>query len=102
MSRPLKLKKDQFDENQLDIEPEEREVYGDPEDDDPPNGTILAGKVSAIWATQSAKGDLMLVTVFRAEGNERKLAKYNDLAIFERLVFTPKAAFRYQPFLRLF
>ena len=102
MSRPLKLKGSQFNPDALDIEPEQREGFGDPENDDPPKGTVLAGKITRIWATQSRNGDLMFVTIFRAEGNKKKLAQYNDLAIFERITFTPKAAFRYQPFLRLF
>jgi hypothetical protein len=102
MSRTLKLKKGQFDEAALDVEPEEREGYGDPENDDPPKGTILKGSVTRIWATQSSKSDLMLVVIFRAAGNKGDLEQYNDLAIFERVTFTPKAAFRYQPFLRLF
>jgi hypothetical protein len=40
--------------------------------------------------------------IWEAEGNKGDNEQYNGLGIFDNVTFTPKAAFRYMPFLKLF
>lgn len=97
----LKVGKE-FDEAALDVEWDEREDFTEYDGEQPPRGTILKGKIKRAWYTISSNGNPMLKVIFEAEGNKGELKQYNGLGVWDNITFTPKAAFRYGPFLQLF
>src|SRR5215469_231383 len=68
----------------------------------PPEGTILRGYVSKMWATETQGGDHMLKVLWVADENEGDLEEYNGLAVWENLVMTTAAKFKWAPFFSLF
>jgi hypothetical protein len=99
----VKLKGDDlgaFDPDELDVEWSESD-YQDYTGEQPPTGTTLRGGIKKIWWTFTAAEDPMIKALWVAEGNTGALAEYNGLPIWENIVFTPKAAFKYGPFLQI-
>jgi hypothetical protein len=64
----------------------------------PPNGTVLKFRLVKLFSTESGNGDFMLKDILVAEES----GEYDGLTIFDNIVFTEKAAFRYQPFMAAF
>jgi len=67
-----------------------------------PRNTILAGYAKKMWVKKSDSGHLQVVNLFIADDNAGDKAVYNGMAIFDRVTFTPKAAFHYKPWLTAF
>lgn len=98
-----KLKGDdlgKFDIDELDVEWSDSD-YGDYEGEQPPTGTVLRGGIKKMWWTFTSNEDPMIKALWVADGNTGKLAEYNGLTVWDNIVFTPKAAFRYGPFLQV-
>lgn len=93
---------DEFKTDDLDVEYNEDGGYQEYEGEIPPRGAILAGRVKRVWYTISSNDNPMLKVIWEAEGNKGDSKKFDGLGIFDNVTFTPKAAFRYMPFLKLF
>lgn len=66
----------------------------------PPKNTMLEGQIKKIWAVVAkSSGNYMFKVLFEAEDNKGDKAKYNGLSIWENVVWTPGAKFKWQPFL---
>lgn len=96
----LKLSKNDFDVKELDVEWSEDD-FEDYDGEQPPTGTVLRGVIKKIWWTYTQADETpMLKVLWTAKGNKGDLAEYNGLPIWDNIVFSPKAAFRYGPFLQ--
>jgi hypothetical protein len=95
----VKLSRDEFDVDALDVEWEESE-FADYEGEIPPTGTMLLARVKKAWWTESSNGNSMIKALVVAEGNEDDLEDFNGLPTWDNITFVPSAAFRYGPFLR--
>lgn len=97
----LTLANDAFNIDALD-EAEVSDDYVEYDGPVAPKNTILAGHLKKLWASQSKNGDLMLTNLFIADGNEGDKKQYNGMPLFDRVTFTPKAKFHWQPWLSAF
>jgi hypothetical protein len=97
----LKLDDDVFDATELDVEYEDRD-FSEYDGEIPRSGTILNGQIKKVWFTISQNDNPMFRVLTEAQGNEGDSAEFNGLGVWDNVTFTPKAAFRYQPFLALF
>lgn len=100
MAEKMKLTKSEFNVDELDVEWEESD-FESYDGELPPTGTILRGNVKKLWWTYTTNEDSMLKVLWVAGGNEGDLEEYNGLPVWENIVFTPKAAFKYGPFLQV-
>jgi hypothetical protein len=100
-----KLKWDDFDDEELDA------VEYDPDKDSgftpydgpiPPSNTILAGTVKKAWSTKSKAGKPMIKVLWEASGNEGDKKIYNGLPIWDYIVLSKEAVFKWKPFLAAF
>lgn len=98
----LKLTDDDLDARDLeDAEYEESEDYSY-DGPEPPVGTILPGYIKKMWWTWTQEkedgsgGDGMIVVLFVAD---ETAGKYEGCVIWERIVLTKAAKFRWAPFL---
>jgi hypothetical protein len=98
----LKLSDDVFNEKELDVEYEDRGDFNEYDGDIPSSGTILSGVIKRLWFSISQNDNPMFRVLVEAQGNTGDEAVYNGLGVWDNVTFTPKAAFRYQPFLALF
>lgn len=96
----LKLSKSDFDVDELDVEWSESD-YQDYTGKQPPTGTVLRGGIQKMWWTYTANDDPMIKMLWVAAGNTGETAEYNGLPVWDNIVFTPKAAFKYGPFLQV-
>jgi hypothetical protein len=97
----MKLTKDEFDVDELDIEyegPQFERYTGEI----PKNNTILTFRVTKAWWLLNDDNESQMKLLMIAEGNDGQLKEYNGLPIWETLTWTPKNARRYQPFLMNF
>jgi hypothetical protein len=97
----MKLKDDEFDTDELDVEyegPQFERYHGDI----PKTGTILTGRVTKAWWLINDNDESQMKLMIVAEGNDGQLKEYNGLPTWETLTWTPKNARRYQPFLMNF
>jgi hypothetical protein len=97
----LQLDDDVFNMDELD-EAEVSEDYVKYDGPVAPKNTILAGHLKKVWTSRSTAGNLMLVNLFIAEGNAGDKAKFNGMPLFDRVTFTPKARFHWDPYLAAF
>jgi hypothetical protein len=94
----MKLKDDEFDTDELDVEyegPQFERYHGDI----PKTGTILTARVTKAWWLMNDNDESQMKLLAIAEGNDGQLKEYNGLPTWETLTWTPKNARRYQPFL---
>jgi len=97
----LKLGRDDFDINELDVEWEDSD-YATYDGDIPPNGTTLSGHIKKMWWSYTSEEKPMLKVLFVARDNEGDEKEFDGLPVWENITFTPSAAFRYGPFLEAF
>jgi hypothetical protein len=101
------------DVSDIDVKLLEETEYDDTEfssyeGDIPPENTVLTGYVNKMWWLRTAKKpdgtgeDPMIKVLWIAAENEGDLEQYNGLPIWENLVLTPGAKFRWGPFLDVF
>lgn len=99
----VKLKAEElgnFDVDELDVEWTDSD-FEDYDGEQPPTGTTLRGGIKKMWWTFTANEDPMIKALWVAADNHGSLAEYNGLPVWENIVFTPKAAFKYGPFLQV-
>jgi hypothetical protein len=101
MATKLKLGKDEFDPDELDVEWNDDDDFETYDGEQPPTGTVLRGYVKKLWWTYTSAEVPMVKVLWQASGNVGDLEEYNGLPVWENLVFTPKAAFKYGPFLQV-
>jgi hypothetical protein len=97
----MKLKDDEFDTDELDVEyegPQFERYTGEI----PKNNTILTFRVTKAWWLINENDESQMKLLAVAEGNDGELKEYNGLPMWETLTWTPKNARRYQPFLMNF
>lgn len=73
--------------------------YAKYEGPQPPKDMMLSGEIKKVWATRSSAGNKMFKVLFEASGNTGEREKYNGLAVWENVVWTPSSKFKWQPFL---
>jgi hypothetical protein len=84
------------------MEDEEYEEGGDfapYEGPQPPKNTLLSGDIKKVWVVSSQAGNRMFKVLWEAARNTGDKEKYNGLAIWENVVWTTPAKFKWQPFL---
>jgi hypothetical protein len=92
-----------FDVDELDVDYDERDDIIEYDGPQPKSRMELPGRIKNMWYTRSSNGNPMFKLVFEAEtAGNRELGAYDGCPIWDNIVFTPGAAFRYQPFLTLF
>lgn len=90
-----------FDPDELDVEWDDTDDYEPYDGELPKTGTLLSGYVKKMWWTFSSNDNAMIKVLWIADGNTGKTAEFNGLPVWDQIVFTPKAAFRYGPFLQV-
>ena len=105
MAQKLKLSKDEFNPDELDVEIEDND-YDDYTGPPPPNNTMLIFRIKKMWWTYTQpdadKNEFpMIKAIVTAEqgSDDDDTAQYDGLTIWDNLTFKASAAFRYQPFL---
>jgi hypothetical protein len=90
-----------FDPDELDVEWSDNDDYEPYDGELPKSNILLRGYCKKMWWTFSSNDNAMIKVLWVAEGNTGKTEEFNGLPIWDQIVFTPKASFRYGPFLQV-
>jgi hypothetical protein len=96
----LRMDDDEFNVDELDeAEYDEENQFQPYTGPTPPNNTILPGRIKKAWWTFTQNDDRMMKVVFEAD---EYAGKYKDCPVWDNIVFSPSAKFRWKPFLDAF